>query len=87
MVITPEENILNNLARKLNVDNILADIRAEDYEERKYFEVSPEVRLPQRLITTGSELQEMVRPRISARLLHPKVLCQQLQQDAEDSDN
>jgi hypothetical protein len=83
MVITPEENILSSLARKLDVSTILADIHSDDYEERKYFEVPAEVRVPQRLITTGSELQEMVRPRVSARLPHPKALYQQQDEDSD----
>ncbi|KAA8914863.1 P-loop containing nucleoside triphosphate hydrolase protein [Sphaerosporella brunnea] len=87
ILITPEEDILVSIARKLHIDNIIADIRSDDYHERKHFDVPAEIRLPQRLIATGSQLQEMIRPRIAARLPHPQALSQQMEEVDSDSES
>jgi len=74
--IPPEENILIKLASALNVRKLQEEVSSENYPTFKYFDVSPDLKVPDRILTTGSLLQETIRTRISARLTHPKALSQ-----------
>ena len=82
IVVRAEEDILNNLASQMDLCTLREVVFSEDYQTLKYIDISPEVKVPNRILTTGSLLQEMVRLRVSARLPHPKVMLQA----EEDSD-
>lgn len=83
--ISPEENILDRHACELSISEQREDILSADYNERRYYDLPPDVRLPKRIVTTGSCLQETMRGRISARLPHPKTTKTDTQQSRSSS--
>jgi len=83
VIVQVDEDILNRLAKQLHIGCLRDNLCSDDYESRKYINVSPEVRLPKRILTTGTQLQKMIRLRISTRLPHPKAISQVQQVDSD----
>jgi DNA polymerase III delta prime subunit len=85
ITLTPQESVLNKLSVNLGIGKLMDCINSDDYEEQKYLQVAPEVKLPTRQVMTGQQLQDMVRSRVSARLPHLKALYSH--NDLSDSDS
>lgn len=84
VIVLPDEDLLLKYSRELPIQQQREEILAPDYDERRYYNVPSDVRLPKRIVTTGSELQEMVRGRISARLPHPNASRARAMSDSGD---
>lgn len=73
VIVPMDERVIEQLSDHLGIDRLWNDLLAADYAERKYHTIGPELRMPQRIITTGPGLQEMIRHRITSRLPHPEA--------------
>ncbi|TGZ79421.1 P-loop containing nucleoside triphosphate hydrolase protein [Ascodesmis nigricans] len=83
VTIAPAENILTKICHDVNLREVETTVKHPDYRTHSYLTIPPEVRLPKRLVTTSSQLQDMVRPRTQARLLHPKALAHKIAADSD----
>jgi DNA polymerase III delta prime subunit len=86
VIVEPDQDVLISLASKLSITDLRGEIASDDYAAIKYHRVSTEVRLPARKVVAGSQLQDMIRPRISARLPHPKALEKMEVESGSDND-
>ncbi|KAL7267761.1 hypothetical protein RUND412_009637 [Rhizina undulata] len=69
VAIAPEEAVLGKVVEGLGITT--REEREAIEKDGEYTSVREELRLPKRLIITGSELQEIMRERVKARLPHP----------------
>lgn len=80
------EDMLNTLARRLRIRSLSGHVSSEDYELQKYIAIPPDVRLPTRILATGSRLQELIRPRLATRLPHLHAIAQPVDSDSTASE-
>lgn len=85
VTISHDEDLLLQYSHKLSIQRQKQEILAPDYNVTRYYNTPSDVRLPERIVTTGSKLQEMVQKRVSARLPHPNVASRRAQ-PMSDSD-
>ena len=69
--VSPAEYLLDTFAQSLSIDVCKKKLLEPSYHEDEYFRVSSTLRLPTRLVLTGSQLQDEVRKRTVARLPFP----------------
>ncbi|KAI5807025.1 hypothetical protein EDC01DRAFT_608941 [Geopyxis carbonaria] len=84
--ISADESVFGILRKKLGLGELKKNISSHDYAEREYRNVPPEVRVPERVVLTGSQLQEMIRTRVNTRLPHPNAVKEEndgLESDSE----
>ena len=79
------EAMLNTLARRLRISSLRRHVSSEDYELQKYTAIPPEVRLPTRILATGSQLQEMIQPRLATRIPHRHAVSQLVDSDSDSA--
>lgn len=81
--ISAGEDLLENLAESLNISGCKHKLSQPNYPEEQYFRVSSTLRLPNRRVMTGPQLQEIMRQRSSARLPFPgEQLVQRVREDS-----
>lgn len=85
VTVSHDEDLLLQYSRKLSIQRQKQEIIAPDYGVTRYCNIPSDVRLPERIVTTGSKLQEMVQKRVSARLPHPNATSRRAQ-SMSDSD-
>lgn len=85
VTISHDEDLLLQYSHKLSIQRQKQEILAPDYNVTRYYNTPSDVRLPERIVTTGSKLQEMVQKQVSARLPHPNVASRRAQ-PMSDSD-
>lgn len=77
VAVSPDEDLLLQYSRKLSIQQLKQEIIVPDYNVTRYYNTPSDVRLPERIITTGSKLQEMVQRQVSARLPHPNAISRE----------
>lgn len=86
VAVSSDEDLLLQYSRKLSIQWQKQEILAPDYDVTRYYNTPGDVRLPERIVMTGSKLQEMVQKRVSARLPHPDAISRRAQ-PTSDSDS
>ncbi|RPB15795.1 P-loop containing nucleoside triphosphate hydrolase protein, partial [Morchella conica CCBAS932] len=84
VVVSGAEDLLHQLARTLRVPRVAREVADRDYYTRRYYDVPEHVRLPARIVMTGSELQSIVRGRVASRLPHPNAPRPRPQDDGRE---
>lgn len=86
VAVSADEDLLLQYSRKLLIQRQKQEILAPDYNVTRYYNTPGDVRLPERIVMTGSKLQEIVQKRVSARLPHPDAISRRAQ-PTSDSDS
>ncbi|KAF8429886.1 hypothetical protein BGX38DRAFT_1146935 [Terfezia claveryi] len=81
--ISTGEDLLRNLAESLDIRGCEYKLSQPNYHEEQYFRVSSTLRLPNRYVMSGPQLQEIMRKKVSARLPTPgEPLAQTIREDS-----
>ncbi|RPB24026.1 hypothetical protein L211DRAFT_868169 [Terfezia boudieri ATCC MYA-4762] len=81
--ISTGEDLLRNLAESLDIHGCKYKLSQPNYHEEQYFRVSSTLRLPNRYVMSGPQLQEIMRKKVSARLpTSGERLAQRVREDS-----